>query len=88
MIDVQESFDHEVLALVYEALSSFLDLALRMVRVLDQLDELTSGNLSLFLDFLAVDLVAHLMAVSECVVLADLAQNVRLAHSGRDECLL
>ena len=44
-----------------------------MVRILDQLYELARRNLSLLLDFLAIDFVAHLVTVSECVVLAHLA---------------
>lgn len=88
VIDVQESFNHEVLALVDETLSRFLDFSLRMVGILDQLYELTRRNLSLLLDFLAIDFVAHLVTVGECVVLAHLAQNVSLADSGRDERLL
>ena len=88
VIDVQESFNHEVLALVDETLSRFLDFSLRKVWILDQLYELTRRNLSLFLDFLAIDFVAHLVTVGECVILAHLAQNVSLADSGCDESLL
>jgi len=88
VLQVQESLHHEVLPIVDEALARLDDLLHGDVGVLAQLDVLTRSNLPLFLNFLAIDFVAHLMTISKRVVFADFAQNVSLTHLGRNERLL
>lgn len=74
VLDVEESFDHEVLSLVDEALACFLDLAFRVVGAhTAEFYVVSRRDLPLFLYFLALNLIAHFVTVCESVIFADFA---------------
>ena len=73
VLDIEESFDRKVLAVVDEALARFHDFTLRQIWTITQFNVLASSNLALLLDLLAFDFVSHLMTISECIVLTDFA---------------
>ena len=68
-------------------MACFHNLALREVRALTQLDVFTRRDLTLFLNFLTLDFIAHLVAISERVVFADFAEEVSIANLCCDERL-
>jgi hypothetical protein len=86
-LQVEEGLDHEVLSFENEALSQLLDVIFRGISALQQLDVLSGRDLSLFLDLLSFDLIPHLVAVRERIVLADLTKEVCLAHGCANESL-
>ena len=88
MLHIIEGLNHEVLALEYEALSCFGDFTLGHIRIFAQLDIFTCRYLSLLLDFLAIDFIAHLMTVRERIILANLTQKIGRSYLSCHERLL
>lgn len=85
---VLEGLHHEVLSLENEALSELLDGMVVGIGIFDQFDVVTGPDGSLLLNFLALDLEAHLLTVGVGIIFADFTEHIGLADSSGQECLL
>ena len=88
MLNVQESFDHKVLPLEDEALPQLLNCVPIGVWILTQLNVISCADLTLLLDFLSFNLIAHFLTICECVVFTNFSKDVCLTNCSCEECLL
>ena len=75
LIHVQQCLDHEVLAPVDEALPELFEFHKAAGRLIQHLNVLSSGQLTLFLDALLFHVASHLVSVNVRVILANLADE-------------
>jgi len=86
--NVLEGFNHEVLALIDEALLDLLDVLFLLVTLLELLDVLACCDLPFALDLFAFQRQTHFQTVCVSIVFADLVQHVRVAVISLQEGLL
>ena len=75
LVHIEQSFHHEVLSLVDEALAELFALDESGGRLLQHLDVFAGGQLSLLLDSLLSDILSNLMRVNVRVIFTNFAQE-------------
>ena len=69
--NVKERFKHEILGLVDEALLDLFNVSLAVVSALQELDVLTSSDLSFLLNLVSIEREAHFVRIGVRVILAN-----------------
>jgi len=87
-IQVLKCLNDEVLPIKRETLTNLHDLVLLWVFHFDELNILSSCDLSLFYDFFTVNIISHFVTVSVAVVFAKLTKYAALYLNGFDESFL